>query len=108
MEELMIEELAGLMHIHWVQSTKKTLDNLSEYNIARWKRQIATAYQDLNDDEKRFNRDWAHKIINIIKSKKDYSINVVDNRKGNSFVFQRFLRFITNPFTYIFTGRWRI
>ena len=41
------------------------LDNLTKENIARWRQQIDTTYQDLTEHEKESDREWARKAIAV-------------------------------------------
>lgn len=63
----LLEKLAALEHEQWVHWTKYMLDNLTDVNIHRWRRQVETPYEDLPDDEKRSDRDWARKVLEIVK-----------------------------------------
>jgi len=60
MEEI-IEKIADLEHQQWAHWTKYMLDNLTDENIARWKKQIETPYSDLTEKEKESDRIWARK-----------------------------------------------
>jgi hypothetical protein len=57
------EELAALEHEQWAHWTKYMLDNLTEENIARWRKQIDTPYSELSEKEKDSDRVWADKVI---------------------------------------------
>ena len=59
----LIERLAAHEHEQWAHWTRYMLDNLTEENIARWRRQIDTAYQDLSEQEKESDREWARKTV---------------------------------------------
>lgn len=61
-----IEMVADLEHQQWAHWTKYMLDNLTDENIKRWKRQIKTDYNDLSDKEKESDRVWARKVINLL------------------------------------------
>ena len=61
----LIEKLAAHEHEQWAHWTRYMLDNLTEENIARWRQQIDTAYQDLSEQEKESDRDWARKTIEV-------------------------------------------
>lgn len=58
--------LADLEHKQWAHWTKYMLDNLTEENIARWRRQIDTPFENLSDKEKKSDYEWADKVIGIL------------------------------------------
>ena len=60
-----VEKLAALEHEQWAHWTRYMLDNLTEENIARWRQQIKTDYQDLSEKEKNSDREWAWKVIEV-------------------------------------------
>ena len=62
-----IEDLAELEHEQWAHWTKYMLDNLTDENIARWKRQVKTPYSELTEKEKDSDRDWARKAAKICR-----------------------------------------
>ena len=61
-----IEELAELEHDQWAHWTKYMLDNLTEDDKKRWKKQIDTPYPKLSEKEKDSDREWANKVLKII------------------------------------------
>jgi hypothetical protein len=63
----LLERLAALEHDQWAHWTRYMLDNLTEENIARWRRQIETPYAELSEREKESDRNWARKVIEIIE-----------------------------------------
>lgn len=62
-----IERLAELEYQQWAHWTQHMLDNLTEENVARWRRQIATPYGELTEREKDADRKWAQKVLDLIK-----------------------------------------
>lgn len=58
-QDAVIERLAELEHEQWVHWTKYFLENLTDKNIRRWKRQIKTPYKKLTEKEKQSDRYWA-------------------------------------------------
>ena len=60
-----MEKIAPLEHEQWAHWTKYMLDNLTEENIARWRKQIETDYSDLSEEEKESDRVWARKLLEI-------------------------------------------
>jgi mannose-6-phosphate isomerase-like protein (cupin superfamily) len=63
------EKLADLEHKQWAHWTKYMLENLSDREKARWERQIDTDYKDLSEKEKDGDREWADKVLDILKIK---------------------------------------
>ena len=61
----LIERLAAHEHEQWAHWTRYMLENLTKENIARWRQQIDTAYQDLTEHEKESDREWARKAIAV-------------------------------------------
>lgn len=59
----LLEKLAELEHKQWAHWTKYMLDNLTEENIRRWRKQIETSYSKLSQKEKESDREWARKVI---------------------------------------------
>jgi hypothetical protein len=70
MKQEIIEKLAELEHQQFSSWTKYFLENLTEENIERWKRQINTPYSELTEKEKESDRFWARKILPIIFEEK--------------------------------------
>lgn len=66
-DKSLIEELAELEHIQWVQWTDYMMTNYTSKNIERWKRQVKTPYRELSEKEKDSDREWAQKVISIIR-----------------------------------------
>ena len=64
----LVETLAALEHKQWAHWTRHMLDNLTEENIARWRRQLDADYQDLSEKEKASDRKWAQKAIKVVDS----------------------------------------
>lgn len=60
------EELAELEHVQWACWTSYFLDNLTEENMLRWRRQIKTPYVDLTEKEKDSDREWAERVMEIL------------------------------------------
>ena len=42
------------------------LENLTDENISRWRRQIKINYDDLSEKEKESDREWAWKTIEVL------------------------------------------
>jgi hypothetical protein len=59
----MREDLAALEHYQWAKAVAYVLDNMSPENLERWKRQIATPYAELSEQEKDSDRKWADRAI---------------------------------------------
>jgi hypothetical protein len=60
------EWLADLEHKQWAHWTKYMLDNLTEDNIKKWRRQIDTPFEKLSEQEKKSDFEWADKVIDIL------------------------------------------
>ena len=63
----LLEELAELEHKQWAHWTEYMLNNLTDEDIKRWKRQIETPYSELSEKEKDGDREWAEKVLKIIE-----------------------------------------
>lgn len=61
----LLEELAALEHLQWAHWAKYMLENLTPENIERWKKQIETPYEALDDKDKESDRVWARKSMSI-------------------------------------------
>lgn len=61
-----IDKLADIEHQQWSHWTKYMLDNMSEENVTRWKRQIETPYAELTEKEKESDRAWARKVLTTL------------------------------------------
>lgn len=66
MKEL-VERLAALEHEQWAHWTRYMLDHLTHGNIERWRRQCETPYDELSTIEKDSDREWAHRVIDVLK-----------------------------------------
>ncbi len=60
------EQLAALEHEQWAHWTRHLLDNLPPENVARWRRQCATPYDQLSEAEKESDRAWADRVLAIV------------------------------------------
>ncbi len=69
-----LEKLAELEHKQWISWTKGLLNELepgevlSKKRVVRWK-ELWTAYKNLSDKSKEFDRKWARKVIQLLKKK---------------------------------------
>ena len=63
----LLEKLAELEHQQWAHWTKYMLENMTPENIERWKKQIDTPYEDLQNHEKVSDREWAVKALKIFR-----------------------------------------
>ena len=68
-EDALVEGIAPFEHEQWAHWTKYMLDNLTDENIKRWRKQIETKYEDLSEEEKESDRVWARKLLAINKLK---------------------------------------
>lgn len=61
------ERLAELEHQQWAHWTRYMLDNLTSENIEQWRKQIETPYFNLSEEEKKSDRHWADKVLEILE-----------------------------------------
>jgi len=64
----LLEKLAELEHKQWAHWTRYMLDNLTEKNIRRWRKQIEIPYSKLSEKEKESDREWARKVIEELEN----------------------------------------
>jgi hypothetical protein len=74
----LLEKVAAFQHLAWSHWTKYMLEKVAtqsaeetEKDVLRWKRQIDTPYEQLSEKEKESDREWARKVLEIIKPEKD-------------------------------------
>lgn len=75
LEEAYLERLAELEHVQWARWTEYMLDTLVTYapelathpHVLGWRRQIATPYADLTERERDSDREWAHKVLTVLR-----------------------------------------
>ena len=60
------EALAALEHEQWAAWARHLLDNLTPENVARWRRQIDTPYDQLSEAEKDRDREWADRVLRLL------------------------------------------
>jgi len=63
----LLEKLAELEHKQWSHWVMYMLKNLTKENVDRWKRQLGYTYSELSEKEKESDREWARKVLKIIK-----------------------------------------
>lgn len=63
----LLELLADLEHEQWTHWMRYMLYNLTPENIERWKRQSETNYDALTEKEKESDREWARKVLDLVK-----------------------------------------
>ena len=61
------EQLAELEHRQWAHWTRYMLENWTGVNRARWTRQMNVPYAELSEDEKREDRYWADKVLELLE-----------------------------------------
>lgn len=64
----LLERLAALEHDQWAHWTRYLLANLTPENVERWRRQIETPYAELSEKEKGSDREWARKVMEIVRA----------------------------------------
>lgn len=77
------EKLADLEHQQWAHWTKYMLDNLTPENIERWKKQCDTNYEDLTEKEKDSDREWAHKVIELLDEEQIREAKIIMEKLGS-------------------------
>jgi hypothetical protein len=70
-EKELLEELSDLEHVQWTYWTEHLLKNNDETHRKQWNRQIEIDYKDLTEKEKDGDREWAEKVLKIVKKYKD-------------------------------------
>lgn len=67
MDKNIIEKLADLEHQQWCEWTSYMINNWTPENIKKWQTQIKTKYSDLTEVEKRSDRRWASKVMEVLE-----------------------------------------
>ncbi len=76
MNEELVEKVADFMHDQWSHWMKYQFEKMFNYQswsdgkfelIERWKRQMNTPYAELSEKEKDSDREWARKLLEVIK-----------------------------------------
>jgi len=62
------EKLASFIHDQWAHWTRYFFENLDNDHIPIWKRQMVTSYENLNEKEKNSDREWADKILALLRN----------------------------------------
>jgi hypothetical protein len=73
MSDPLREKLAELEHKQWAHWYRYMVANLTPENTRRWNEQAATPYTLLTEPEKHSDREWADKVLEIIKLHQDES-----------------------------------
>lgn len=67
--EFMVEDLVDIVaeveHEQWAHWAEHMLNNSTDENIARWRQQIETPYDQLTESEKEKDRKWARKAMMV-------------------------------------------
>jgi hypothetical protein len=68
-KETLLEQLAALEHEQWMKWAKELMrkEKLSEERIARWEKDCFKPYEELTEEMKEFDREWARKVLKIVK-----------------------------------------
>ena len=102
-QPLDFEKLAELEHKQWAHWTEYMLENLYLENRERWKVQLRTSYKDLSEKEKESDRDWARKVIKLIKSACEFYLRYKD-RPDNLAEEQPQYKKELSKFDYLYCG----
>jgi len=72
-EKELIEELSELEHKQWWDWAKNILEteDITEERAKRWEEDCFKPYEELTEEMKGFDREWAEKVIKIVKKYKD-------------------------------------
>lgn len=64
----LIEQLAEIEHDQWMSWAKNLMENetLSEDRIKRWTDECMMSYDELSEEMKEFDREWARKVVECI------------------------------------------
>ncbi len=70
-DEDLIEKLAALEHEQWICWAKDILktEDISKERAERWKELFATPYDELDEEMKELDREWARKALAIVEEK---------------------------------------
>ena len=68
-KDLLIEKLAALEHEQWMEWAKSLMskESLSKERTDRWEKECFMPYEDLSEETKEFDREWAYKVLDIVK-----------------------------------------
>lgn len=68
----LLEELSELEHEQWIKWSKEVCktENISESRKSRWEK-YWIPYNELTDDIKEFDREYARKILDLVKKYKE-------------------------------------
>jgi len=67
--EDVFEELAALEHEQWIEWSKSVAQEVSGKRRRRWER-YWIPYSELDESVKEWDREWARKVLKILKAKK--------------------------------------
>jgi hypothetical protein len=68
----LVEKVAALAHDQWMKWAKDILETetISKERADRWKEECFKPYEELTEEMKEFDRQWARKYITLIQSGK--------------------------------------
>lgn len=66
----LVEDIAALEHDQWVEWAKSLMENedLSEDRVERWEG-FMVPYEKLSEEDKESDREYAQKVVDLLKSK---------------------------------------
>jgi|GEM_PF-541904 len=73
----MLEKVAAAEHEQWSTWAQHFLENQTPENLLRWKRQLATPYDLLTEEEKEVDRHWARKVAAVLEKAPGLDENVL-------------------------------
>jgi len=68
--EDVFEELAALFHEQWMEWSKGVAQEVSTKRRKRWEK-YWVPYSELDESVKEWKREWARKVLKLLKAKKD-------------------------------------
>ena len=71
-EDKLIEKLAELEHEQWMNWAKSIIktENISKERVKRWKT-LFIEYKNLSEEMKNLDREWAKRVLKILKDSKN-------------------------------------
>lgn len=80
-EKVLIEKLAELEHeqwVHWMKYQEKKVGYVTDMSMdewyrrqetwKRWKKLMETPYAELTEEQKKSDREWAKKVVDVLKT----------------------------------------
>lgn len=84
-DDPLLERLAALEHDQWAHWTRYLLANMTRENVERWRRQIETPYAELSEKEKESDREWARKVVQIVRASAEPEKTITNPVTGTTY-----------------------